>query len=88
MRLAPAIALGLIAASSVPAFAYTQQDTSACISDAFRLCAASIPDARRVASCLYVKRSQLSPACAGAFARYARTGAHAHRRHGPFVSND
>jgi hypothetical protein len=87
MRLAPAIALSLIVASSVPAFAYTQQDSSACISDAFRLCASSIPDAHRVASCLYRKRRQLSPACAGAFARYSRTGARrSHRR--PVVSND
>ncbi len=75
MRLTPAIALGLIVSSSVPALSYTQQDRHACINDAFRLCASSIPDARRVATCLYVKRQQLSPACADAFARYARTGA-------------
>lgn len=87
MRLAPAIAMSLFVASSVPAFAYTQQDTAACISDAFRLCAASIPDASRVAGCLYSKRRQLSPACAGAFARYTRTGAR-HQHHGPIVSND
>lgn len=87
MRLAPAIALSLIVASSVPAFAYTQQDSSACISDAFRLCASSIPDAHRVASCLYSKRRQLSPACAGAFARYTRTGVQ-RRPHRPIVSKD
>ena len=87
MRLAPAIALSLTVASSVPAFAYTQQDSSACISDAFRLCAASIPDARRVASCLYSKRRQLSPACADAFARYSHTGTRRHHAR-PITSND
>ena len=87
MRLAPAIAISLVVASSVPAFAYTQQDTTACISDAFRLCAAAIPDTSRVASCLYSKRRQLSPACANAFARYTRTEPQ-HQRHRPFVSND
>ena len=79
MRLAPALAFSLIIASSVPAFAYTQEDASACMSDAFRLCSAAIPDAQRVASCLYVKRRQLSPACATAFTRHSRAGAH--RRH-------
>lgn len=87
MRFAPAIAMGLIVASSVPAFAYTQRDSNACISDAFRLCASSIPDAHRVASCLYSKRRQLSPACASAFTRYTRTGVRRHR-HRPVVSND
>lgn len=87
MRLTSVIALGLIVASSVPALAYTQQDTSACISDAFRLCSAAIPDAQRVASCLYSKRRHLSPACASAFARYSRTGGRRHARR-PVVSND
>lgn len=87
MRLVPAIALSLFVASSAPALAYTQQDTSACISDAFRLCAAAIPDASRVASCLYSKRRRLSPACADAFARYTRTGTR-RERHRPIVSND
>jgi len=87
MRLMTATALTLIVASTVPAAAYTQRDTNACMSDAFRLCASSIPDAHRVAGCLYVKRSQLSAACAGAFARYSRTGARAHR-HRPYVSRD
>jgi hypothetical protein len=87
MRLSPAIALSLILASSVPAFAFTQQDSSACISDAFRLCAAAIPDAHRVADCLYGKRRELSPACAGAFARYTRTGAHRRERR-PVLSSE
>jgi hypothetical protein len=87
MRLAPAIAFSLIVVSSVPASAYTQRDASACMSDAFRLCAASIPDAHRVANCLYIKRRQLSPACAGAFARYTRTGAH-RRLPRPVVSSE
>lgn len=87
MRLA-AIAIGLIVASSVPAFAYTQQDQNDCMSDAFRLCSAAIPDANRVASCLYSKRQQLSPSCAGAFARYTRTGAHRHSRQSVVSTTD
>ena len=88
MHLVPAIAFGLLIASSVPAFAYTQEDSSACISDAFRLCSSAIPDQQQVASCLYRKRRELSPACAGAFARYSRTGVRRHHRHRPYVSND
>jgi hypothetical protein len=87
MRLAPAIAFSLIVMSSVPAFAFKQEDASACMSDAFRLCAASIPDAQRVASCLYSKRHQLSAACASAFSRHAQTCAHHHRSR-TFLVND
>jgi hypothetical protein len=79
MRFAPILALGALAASSVSAFAYTQKDAAACMSDAFRLCSSAIPDAGRVANCLHAKREHLSAACADAFARYTR--ASTHRRH-------
>ncbi len=76
---APVLALGLILSGSIPAFAYTQADASACMWDAFRFCSAEIPDAHRVADCLYAKRPQLSTACSHAFARNLRV--RAHRRH-------
>ena len=71
MRLLPAL-VALFCVSSLPALAYTQADASACISDAFRLCASAIPDQGRVAACLYSKHRQLSQGCADAFARYTR----------------
>lgn len=80
MRLAPLLAFGALVASSAPALSYTQQDATACMSDAFRLCSSAIPDAGRVANCLRAKRQHLSAACADAFARY--TSASAHHRHG------
>jgi len=79
MRTAPALALGILIASSTVAFAYTQEDANACTPDAMRLCQSAIPDAHRVGNCLYHFRSQLSPACAAVFARYAGHGAQ-HRR--------
>lgn len=80
MRLVPLLAFGAVVASSVSAYAYSQKDAAACMSDAFRLCSSAIPDAGRVATCLHSKRQHLSAACADAFARYTR--ASAHRRHG------
>ena len=79
MRTAPALALGLIIATSTAAFAYTQEDANACTPDAMRLCSAAIPDAHRVGNCLYQRRSQLSPPCAAVFARYIGHGAHSRR---------
>lgn len=72
MRSASVLALGLFIASSPAAFAYTQDEASACTPDAFRFCQAAIPDARRVGDCLYHFRAQLSPACAAVFGRYVR----------------
>jgi hypothetical protein len=53
----------------LPAFAYTQEDASACTPDAFRLCQAAIPDAGRVAQCLAENKRALSPACSIVFNR-------------------
>jgi hypothetical protein len=69
-----------VAWSTASAFAYTQEDTSACMSDAFRLCSASIPDAGEVARCLYAKRRHLSRPCAAAFARYGQQSARRHQQ--------
>lgn len=67
----------LLAASLCSAFAYAQdgrgtpEQQTACARDAFRLCASDIPDAGRVASCLWRKRSDLNPVCRSAFERGA-----------------
>ncbi|HZT24283.1 MAG TPA: hypothetical protein VFA57_01150 [Pseudolabrys sp.] len=50
------------------------------MSDAFRLCSASIPDAGEVARCLYAKRRHLSRPCAAAFARYGQQSARRHQQ--------
>ena len=74
MRIAPALAFGLLIGSSVTAFAYTQDEVNDCTPDAMRLCSAAIPDAHRVGDCLYHARRQLSPQCAAVFARYIGHG--------------
>lgn len=79
MRIVPVLAFGLVLASSATAFAYTQEEANACTPDAMRLCSAAIPDAHRVGNCLYQFRTQLTPACAAVFARYAGHGAHNRR---------
>jgi hypothetical protein len=70
----------VLAAAPVSALAYTQQEAHACTPDAFRLCGDAIPDAGRVAQCLFHKRHELSPPCAMVFsgrhdARLQRAGA-------------
>jgi hypothetical protein len=70
MRLACALAAGLIAASSVPGFAYTAADAKACMPDAFRLCAKAIPNESKVAACLQAKQKQLSANCLEALDRF------------------
>jgi hypothetical protein len=74
MRIVSALAFGLVLASPITAFAYTQEEVNACTPDAMRLCQAAIPDAHRVGDCLYHFRTQLSPACAAVFARYVGRG--------------
>jgi len=64
-----AMAFAATLAASPAAFAYTQQDASACTPDAFRLCQDAIPDANRVATCLFQNKQRLSPACSVVFSR-------------------
>ena len=53
-----------IAAQVTPAAAQgTQAQRDACMGDAFRLCATSIPDPTRVEACLKANRRSLSPDC-------------------------
>jgi hypothetical protein len=79
MRIVPALAFGLVLASSATALAYTQEEANACTPDAMRLCSAAIPDAKRVGACLYQRRAQLSAPCAAVFAHYVSHGSQ-HRK--------
>ena len=60
-----AIAVVLFVAAHVtPAAAQgTQAQRDACMGDAFRLCATSIPDVTRIEACLKANRRSLSPDC-------------------------
>ncbi len=65
----PAAALaGLLLIISAPAAAQgTAQERSACMGDAFRFCAADIPDVSKIEACLESKQSELTPACKAEF---------------------
>jgi hypothetical protein len=69
MRKLCAIAFIVMISAPLPAIAYTQEDASACTSDAMRLCQQAIPDEHRVGECLHQNKRQLSPACAIVFSR-------------------
>jgi hypothetical protein len=54
--------------AAAPAVAQgTAQERSACIGDAFRFCAADIPNVPKIEACLGSKQSQLTPACKAEF---------------------
>ena len=65
----PAAALaGLLLIISAPAAAQgTAQERSACMGDAFRFCAADIPNVSKIEACLESKLSELTPACQAEF---------------------
>ena len=72
IRLALALALALAAGMvSTVATAQNADEQQACMSDAFRLCSATIPDRDRTAACMFQHKSQLSPACQQVMAKYA-----------------
>lgn len=53
---------------SGPAWAQgTAQERSDCMGDAFRFCAAHIPDVPAIEACLAAKEPELSPACQAEF---------------------
>ena len=78
MRAAFVLAAGLIGAWPAPGLAYTAADAKACMPDAFRLCATSIPNEAKVAACLQTKQRQLSANCLEALDRF--TGMQSERR--------
>lgn len=65
-----AAACGLLvsAVSPTTVFAATREEqTEACKGDALKFCALSIPNEKKIASCLQAKRDKLSPACKAMF---------------------
>ncbi len=61
--------LTMLAAASLPnaASAYTAEQQQACTGDAFRFCAAEIPNIDRITACMVRHRAELSPACRAQF---------------------
>jgi hypothetical protein len=49
--------------TSSPGFAYTLEAQQMCTSDAFRLCAAEIPNIPKITACMVKHRADLSPGC-------------------------
>jgi hypothetical protein len=51
------------AAAASPGSAYSEEARQKCTGDAFRLCAAEIPNVSRIAACMIKRRADLSPGC-------------------------
>ncbi len=62
-----AVFASLFLAAAPAAAQGTAQERSACIGDAFRFCAADIPNVPRIESCLERKQNELTPACQAEF---------------------
>jgi len=58
-----AIALTTSAISTSQSFAFSAEVRSACYSDAFRLCSATIPNIPQTAACMLQHKAQLSSGC-------------------------
>ena len=56
-------AMLVIVAMVGPAFAYTDEQVSACTPDVMRLCSDAIPDEGRIIKCMMQKKKQISSAC-------------------------
>ena len=67
MRRLSASALLISIMMMTPAFAYTDEQVSACTPDVMRLCSDSIPDEGRITKCMIQKHKQVSAACMIAF---------------------
>lgn len=52
---------------TAPAFAYTDEQVTACTPDVMRLCSAVIPDESLITKCMLQKKKQISIACLVAF---------------------
>ena len=68
ITLAAAFALATL---STAALAQSSEEQQACMSDAFRVCSATIPDRARTTACMIQNKSQLSAACQAVMAKYA-----------------
>src|SRR5215475_1744099 len=51
------------AATASPGFAYSDEARQKCTGDAFRLCAAEIPNVSKITACMIKRRADLSPGC-------------------------
>ena len=67
MRRISAFALLISIMMMTPAFAYTDEQVSACTPDVMRLCSDAIPDEGRITKCMIQKQKQVSAACIVAF---------------------
>ena len=63
MRRISASALLVSITMITPAFAYTDEQVTACTPDVMRLCADAIPDQGRITKCMIQKKKQISAAC-------------------------
>jgi hypothetical protein len=72
-RIVLAAALTLTTLSTA-AVAQSNDEQQACMSDAFRVCSATIPDRDRTFACMVQNVSQLSPACQSVIGKYAAAG--------------
>lgn len=71
MKVRSAFALVAFALALAPAAATggEQEDRQACMNDALTVCSQFIPDRDRIASCLFVNRGRISPACQAVMTR-------------------
>jgi hypothetical protein len=58
---APALLISIMMIT--PAFAYTDEQVSACTPDVMRLCSDAIPDEGRITKCMIQKKKQISATC-------------------------
>ena len=61
------LSTGALAMLPSAGYAYTADQEQACTGDAFRLCAADIPDVDRITACMIRNKSQLTPGCRAHF---------------------
>lgn len=67
-RILAATVLGASVLAAPQSFAQgTPEQRAACTGDAFRYCAAEIPNVSRITTCMRENLSRLSPACKAAF---------------------
>jgi hypothetical protein len=59
----PVLALALLSAPIAPALAFSFEAQLQCTADAYRFCAAEIPNVDRITACMKEKRDLLSAGC-------------------------
>ena len=69
-RITLAVAL-TVATFSTGALAQSSDDQQACMSDAFRVCSATIPDRNKTIACMVQNKAKLSAACQVVMDKYA-----------------